>query len=57
MGRLVQIARNACRRPIREGRETQGVVRLPPDGEYLYFTWEERLGDIWVMDVVTDESE
>ena len=25
------------------------------DGEYLYFTWEERLGDIWVMDVVWDE--
>ena len=25
------------------------------DGDYLYFTWEERLGDIWVMDVVWDE--
>ena len=30
---------------------------LATDGEYLYFTWEEDLGDIWVMDVVTDESE
>ena len=27
------------------------------DDQYLYFTWEEDLGDIWVMDVVTDESE
>ena len=26
------------------------------DGSYLYFQWEENLGDIWVMDVVTDES-
>jgi len=27
------------------------------DGQYLYFIWAEELGDIWVMDVVTDESE
>ena len=27
------------------------------DGKYVYFTWWEDLGDIWVMDVVTDESE
>ena len=33
------------------------LARLATDGEYLYFTWEEDLGDIWVMDVVTDESE
>ncbi len=24
------------------------------DGDYLYFDWEEDLGDIWVMDVVQD---
>ena len=30
---------------------------LATDGEYLYFNWEEDLGDIWVMDVVTDEGE
>ncbi len=27
------------------------------DGEHLYFIWAEDIGDIWVMDVVTDESE
>ncbi len=30
---------------------------LATDGEYLYFAWDEWFGDIWVMDVVTDESE
>ena len=25
--------------------------------EYLYFTWRNDLGDIWVMDVVTDDKE
>ena len=29
---------------------------LDTDGRYLYFTWQEDLGDIWVMDVVTGES-
>ena len=32
-----------------------GRFALATDGEYLYFTWEETLGDIWVMDVVWDE--
>ena len=31
-------------------------ISLDTDGEYLYFIWAEDLGDIWVMDVVTDES-
>ena len=30
---------------------------LATDGTYLYFAWEESISDIWVMDVVTDESE
>ncbi len=34
-----------------------GGLSLDTDGEFLYFTWQEDLGDIWVMDVVTDESE
>ncbi len=34
-----------------------GGFALATDGQYLYFTWEETHGDIWVMDVVTDESE
>ena len=27
---------------------------LATDGDYLYFDWEEELGDIWVMDVVQE---
>ena len=27
------------------------------DAHYLYFCWVNDLSDIWVMDVVTDESE
>ncbi len=34
-----------------------GTYALATDGDYLYFTWQDDLGDIWVMDVVTDESE
>jgi len=30
---------------------------LSSDGRYFYFAWQEHRGDIWVMDVVTDESE
>ncbi len=26
------------------------------DGQYLYFIWAEELGDIWVMDVVTEDE-
>jgi Tol biopolymer transport system component len=26
------------------------------DGRYLYFTWSEDVGDIWVMDVATDDE-
>jgi len=29
-----------------------GVNALATDGKYLYFSWEEGLGDIWVVDVV-----
>ena len=25
--------------------------------QYVYFTWRNDLGDIWVMDVVTDDEE
>ncbi len=32
-----------------------GDLAFATDGEYLYFTWEETLGDIWVMDVVWGE--
>ncbi len=33
-----------------------GMYGLSVGREHLYFTWEETLGDIWVMDVVTDED-
>ena len=36
-----------------EGRRGQlGSRGLATDGHYLYFRWDEDLGDIWVMDVV-----
>ena len=34
-----------------------GDLALATDGTYLYFTWHEDKGDIWVMDVVTEEEE
>ena len=30
---------------------------LATDGEFLYFSWEEDEGDLWLMDVVMDGSE
>ena len=39
------------------GRRGSMNSSLTTDGKYLYFLWNETLGDIWVMDVVTDESE
>jgi hypothetical protein len=38
-------------------RGAMGLIGLSTDGHYLYFTWQEDLGDIWVMDVVKDEEE
>ena len=38
-------------------RGVLSFLALATDDEYLYFGWDEDLGDIWVMDVVTDESE
>jgi hypothetical protein len=28
-----------------------GSFALATDGRYLFFTWEEDLGDLWTMDV------
>jgi hypothetical protein len=28
-----------------------GTEALTTDGQFIYFTWEENFGDIWVMDV------
>jgi hypothetical protein len=35
-----------------EGRRGDIGDNLATDGRYLYFTWREDDGDIWVMDVV-----
>jgi Tol biopolymer transport system component len=32
-------------------RGSLGINSLATDGDYLYFSWRESLGDIWVMDV------
>ena len=34
-----------------------GDLALATDERYVYFTWEDDIGDIWVMDVVTDEDQ
>ena len=52
--------KDGSERPVTDLRGKRGSIgrrALATDGEYLYFTWEEDTGDIWVMDVVTDESE
>ena len=46
-------------RPVTDLGERRGELgseALATDGTYLYFTWEEDIGDIWVMDVVTYEK-
>ena len=35
-------------------RGTTGLYAIDTDGEYVYFTWRDDLGDIWVMDVVQE---
>ena len=34
---------------------TGRLANFATDGSYLYFTWQENVGDIWVMDVVTED--
>ncbi len=29
-----------------------GLYALATDGIYVYFTWRQDVGDLWVMDVV-----
>lgn len=44
-------------RPVtdfRGKRGSLGLWGLATDGKYLYFTWEEDTGDIWVMDVLEE---
>jgi TolB protein len=44
-------------RPMTDFRSKRGALGLwglARDGKYLYFTWEEDAGDIWVMDVLEE---
>ena len=46
-------------RPMTDLAGKHGELGFEPpstDGEHLYFIWAEDLGDIWVMDVVTEDQ-
>ena len=38
-------------------RGSMGWNGIAVDHEFVYFTWQDDLGDIWVVDVATDSSE
>ena len=38
------------------GRRGSLGSSIATDGRYLYFNWSEDVGDIWVMDVATDDD-
>ena len=46
-------------RPIAnfEGRRGSMAEGHAMEGEYLYFTWRDDIGDIWVMDVETNAAD
>jgi len=46
-------------RPLTDlvGRYGSMFPNLATDGEYLYFPWQKDSGDIWVTDVVIEQSE
>ena len=50
---------NGAEKPLTDltGRRGGLGMTIATDGKFLYFSWEEDLGDIWVMDVVTDAPE
>ena len=44
------------RRFLGGGKPGTGAIpmTLSTDGRFIYFSWAERAGDIWIMDVVGD---
>ena len=43
-------------RPQRQ-KGSIGVYALAADEAYVYFVWDEAIGDLWVVDVVADDTE
>ena len=41
---------------LADKRGRLGEEGLATDGQYVYFRWEENLGDIWVMDVIHENG-
>ena len=41
---------------LTERRDAPGSEAFATDSQYLYFTWEEDIGDIWVRDVTWDDG-
>jgi Tol biopolymer transport system component/predicted Ser/Thr protein kinase len=37
-------------------RGVLGPAALATDGQYIYFTWQEQTGDIWVMEVINESQ-
>ena len=37
-------------------RGSLGIYGTPSDGKFVYFIWEENLGDIWTMDLVSSSE-
>ena len=51
-------ADGSAERPMTDLAGRPGRLGFAPpanDGKYLYFIWTDDLGDIWVMDVVTED--
>ena len=53
------LAEGGNERPLTDFSGKYGVIgieALATDGQQLYFTWAEDLGDLWVMDVITEDE-
>jgi GTP-binding protein EngB required for normal cell division len=50
---------NGVEHPVTRFSDQPGRLTgyMAVSADYLYFIWRNDLGDIWVMDVVTDEGE
>ena len=55
---VVSLANGAARQVTDLSDNRPGALRgrFATDGDYVYFTWVQNKGDIWVMDVVQDDG-